>query len=236
MLRVRPLVHTPDLPGAARFLQALGLAPAQDPAPNGSYAVFDAGSGRVALHACVPGRAEDGTTDLAFDVADVREFARRTAEAGARVTVELSDEGHGVTARITAPDGLSFLADAGPRETGAPPSPLAVLALWYTPRVGRAVRVLEDIGAKPGTSSAAATRHDFRAKNGGLVAVRTDARTRAELAFEYDGDVRDLVRDLTAGGFEPVVTDESHGRSLRVRSPWGAEVRIDEWQRDSAVH
>lgn len=228
MLRVRPLVLTPDLPGAARFLRALGLTPSQDPAPNGSYAVFDAGSGRVALQTCVPGSAEDGTVDLAFDVSDVREFARRTAEAGARSTVELSDEGHGLAARVTAPDGLSFLADAGPRETGAPPSPLTVLALWYTPDVGAAVAVLKDIGAKPRISSDAGTRHDVRAKNGGLVATRTDARTAVELTFEYDGDVQDLVPDLTADGFEPVVIDGSHGRSLRVRAPWGAEVRVSE--------
>ncbi|MHA7283087.1 VOC family protein [Arthrobacter sp. TMS2-4] len=239
MLRVRPVVSTPDLPGAARFLQALGLTPAQDPAPNGSDAVFDAGSGRVSLHACLPGSAEAGTVDLAFDVSDVREFARRTAEAGARVTVELSGEGHGLAARVTAPDGLSLLADAGPRETGAPPSPLAVLALWYTPDVGPAATVLGDIGAKPRSSSDAGTRHDFRAKNGGLVTARTGARTAAELAFEYDGDVRDLVRNLTVHGFEPMVVDEIHGRSLRVPAPWGAEIRVNEWQRDfsgSAVH
>lgn len=230
MLRVRPLVYTPDLPDAAGFLRALGLHPAQDPAPNGSYAVFDAGRGRVALHSCLPGSPEDGTTALAFDVADVEEFARRTTEAG--TAVELSREGHGLAARITAPDGLPLLEDAGPRETGAPASLLAVLALWYTPDVDPAVRVLRDIGAKPRISSDAGTWHDFTAKNGGLVAAHTEGRTAAELAFEYDGDVRDLVRSLTEAGFDPVVVDESYGRSLRVRAPWGAEVWINEWQRE----
>ena len=240
MLRVRPIVNTPDLPGASRFLQALGLRPAADPAPSGSYAVFDAGSGRVALHACEPGSPEDGTISLAFDVSDVREFARRTAEGGARLTVEggarltveLSREGHGLAARVSAPDGMSFLADAGPRETGAPPSPLAVLVLWYTPDVGPAVGVLQDIGARPRISSDAGTWHDFRAKNGGLVAAHTGHRTAAELAFEYDGDVQDLLGGLTGAGFEPAVVDGSYGRSLRVRAPWGAEVRINECQRE----
>ena len=230
MLRVRPLVHTPDLPGAARFLQALGLAPAQDPVPNASCAVFDAGSGRVALRSCIPGSAEDGTTALAFEVSDVREFARRTAVAG--TAVELSEEGHRLAARVTAPDGLSFLADAGPRETGASPSPLAVLAVWSTPDVGPAVKVLGDIGAKPRISADDGTCQDFRAKNGGLVAAGTGPRTAVDLAFEYDGDVRDLVRDLTAGGLDPTLIEEGHGRSVRVRAPWGAEVRIDERQRD----
>ncbi|WP_104167056.1 VOC family protein [Arthrobacter sp. SX1312] len=232
MLRVRPLVHTPDLPGAASFLRTLGLAPAQHPVPTASCAVFDAGSGRVALHACTPGSEEDGTVTLAFDVSDVREFARRTAEAG--TAVGLSDEGHGLAARVTAPDGLSFLAGVGPRETGAPPSPLAVLALWHTPDVGPAAKVLGDIGGKPRTSSDAGTWHDFRAKNGGLVAVSAGPRTAVDLAFEYDGDVRGILAGLAAGGPEAVVVEGADGRSLRVRAPWGAEVRITEWQRDSS--
>ncbi|WP_434995833.1 VOC family protein [Arthrobacter sp. Ld5] len=227
MLRVRPVVSTPDLPGAARFLQALGLAPAQDPAPDGSCAVFDAGSGRVALRACTAGSAEDGTVRLAFDVSDVREFARRTAGSGARLTVELTD-GDRPTARVTGPDGLSLHADAGPRETAAPPSPLTVLALWSTPEVGAAAAVLDGIGARPRIRAGAG--HEFRAKNGGLVAVRTDARTAAGFAFEYDGDVRDLVRGLTGAGYAPEVVDEGHERSLRVRAPWGTGVRVHERQ------
>lgn len=231
MLRVRPLVYTSDPDQGAHFLTALGLTAARDPGPTSSCAVFDAGSGRVALHACTAGSAEDGTSALAFDVGDVREFARRTAEAG--TAVELSEEGHGLAARIAAPDGMSFLADAGPRDTGAPPSPLAVLALWYTPGVAPAARVLADLGARPRISSDAGTWHDFRAKNGGLVAAHLGSAVGFELAFEYEGDVRDLAPRLAGAGFEPAVVDESYGRSLRVRAPWGAEVWINEWQRDA---
>lgn len=230
MLRVRPLVHTADLPTAAGFLQSLGLTPARDTAPSGSSAVFDAGGGRVALRSCAPGSRAEGTTALRFDVADVREFARRTAEAG--TAVELSGEGQGLEARVIAADGTSFAADAGPRETGAPASPLSVLALWYTADVDGAVRALGDIGARPRTSSEAGTRHDFRAKNGGLVAVHLHERAALGLAFEYDGDVRALVAGLSTGGSEPVVVDESHGRSLRVRAPWGTDVWINERRRD----
>ncbi|WP_298251796.1 VOC family protein [uncultured Arthrobacter sp.] len=230
MLRVRPLVYTSDLPRAAGFLVALGLAPAVDPGPNDSYAVFDAGSGRVALHACAPGSPEDGTTALAFDVSDVAEFVRRTNAAG--TAAELSEEGHQLVARITAPDGISFRAEAGPRATGAAATPLSVVALWYTHRIGSAVRVLKDIGARPRTSSDAGTWHDFNAKNGGLVALHAGARTGLELAFEDDGDVQSRVSDLTAAGVESALIDESHGRSLRVRPPWGGELWINERQQD----
>ncbi|MBG6224955.1 hypothetical protein IWX63_001520 [Arthrobacter sp. CAN_A2] len=228
MLRVRPLVHTPDPTAAAGFLRALGLSPALEPAPNGSFAVFDAGSGRVALHRCVPGSPADGTVALGFEVGEVREFARRTAEAGTAVV--LTGEGRDLTARVTGPDGMSFPAGAGPRETRAPSSPLSVLAVWSTPDVGPAVTVLEDIGAKPRVSSDAGTRHDFRAKNGGLVAASTGPRTAVDLAFEYDGGVPELLAGLTAGGFGPVVVEEAGGRSLQVRAPWGTTVRVDERQ------
>ncbi len=230
MLRVRPHVHTSDLHGGAGFLQALGLAPTLKPVPHASSAVFDAGSGCVALHFCPPGSADEGRTSLAFDVGDVREFARRTEASG--TAVELSEDGHGLAVRITAPDGESLLANAGPRETGAPASPLSVLAIWSTDDVGPAVTILEAIGARPRTGSGADPRHDFRAKNGGLVAVRAGESTTVELAFEYDGDVRDLSDSLTAGGFDSMVVDESHGRSLRVHAPWGTAVRIDERRRD----
>ncbi|MHA7240909.1 VOC family protein [Arthrobacter sp. TMS1-12-1] len=224
MLRVRPLVHTSDPAAAAGFLRALGLSPALDPAPNGSFAVFDAGSGRLALHRCVPGSPADGTTALGFEVGDVREFARRTAEAGTAVV--LTEEGGNLAARVTAPDGTSFSAGAGPRETRGPASPLSVLAVWSTPDVGPAATVLEDIGAKPRTGPG--TWRDFRAKNGGLAAARRADRIDVALAFEYGGDVRDLLAGLIGDGFGPVVVEGATGRSLCVPSPWGAEVRISE--------
>lgn len=228
MLRVRPLVHTADPAAAGSFLRSLGLTPAQGPAAPGVPAVFYAGSGGVALRTCAPGSPEDGTTDLAFEVGDVEEFARRTADAG--TPVELSGE-DGPSARICAPDGTSFRAGSGPRATGAPASPLAVLALWHTTDVDAAVRVLEDIGARPRSSSDTATRYGFSAKNGGLVAVHRSGRTGVGLAFEYEGDVHDmaanLAANLTAGRFDPVAVDDG---SLRIRAPWGAEVRVTEWR------
>lgn len=230
MLRIRPLVHTADLPRAAAFLEALGLTPATDPVPDDSYAVFDAGSGRVALRACTAGSAEEGSVDLTFDVGDVREFARRTAETG--TAVHLSEE-HGLAARVTAPDDVTLLADAGPRETGAPVTPLTVVAVWHSTDREAAVRVLTDIGAKPCIGPEAGTRHDFRAKNGGVVAACKGSHAAVDLAFEYEGEVRHLLPGLIGGGFEPSVVDEGHGRSLCVTAPWGAEVRVSERQRDA---
>ncbi|BBE21545.1 hypothetical protein MN0502_04280 [Arthrobacter sp. MN05-02] len=230
MLRVRPLIHTSDPAAAREFLRSLGLAPSREPLPEGAQEVFDAGSGRVALHPCASGDPEDGSVGLAFDVSDVREFARRTIAAG--TPVELMEGHHGTAARIIAPDGTALLAEAGPRETNAPASSLSVLALWQTPDVGSAVRVLQDIGARPRAGSAAGTGQAFGARNGGLVSVHLRERTGAELAIEHDGDVRELIADLTAAGLEPGVVGGGRGSSLLLRARWGAEVRIDGRQQD----
>ena len=59
---------------------------------------FDAGSGRLALHFVERGSAEDGTTSLGVEVGDLKEFARRTKEAGAAdggTTAELIEADHG---------------------------------------------------------------------------------------------------------------------------------------------
>ncbi|MHA7145785.1 VOC family protein [Arthrobacter sp. TmT3-37] len=230
MLRVRPILHTSDPTAARDFLHALGLASSRGALPDGAQEVFDAGSGRVALHPCASGSPEDGSVSLAFDVSDVREFARRTIAAG--TPVDLVEGHHGTTARIIAPDGTPLLAAAGPRETTAPASSLSVLARWQTPDVGSAVRVLEDIGARPRAGSDAGTGRAFRAKNGGLVTVELRERPGVGMAFEHDGDVRDLVAGLTAAGVDAGVVGGGRRSSLRLRAPWGAVVRIDGRQQD----
>ncbi|KNC19355.1 hypothetical protein AC792_07210 [Arthrobacter sp. RIT-PI-e] len=246
MLRVHPAIRTSDLPRAAAFLRALGLRPAEDPAPTPSTVVFDAGHGRVTLHTGpvgdAPGTVGEGTTDLAFDVGDVREFARRTNEAG--TLTEISGEGAGLTAWVDTPDGTTFPAAVGPRDTGAPASPLTVVARWRTADPDDARRVLEDIGAKPHHSRGGGHRYRYRAKNGGLVTVEAgqtgqdDApsdRVTVDLAFEYDGDVRELLGDLAAVGSGPVSVEDRTGRSLRVDTPWGTALGIHQRQPDDTT-
>lgn len=226
MLRVHPVIHTHDVPGAAAFLQALGLNAAPE-TRRGSAAVFDAGSGRLTVRACGPADTADtaeGSTLLTFDVGDIAEFGRRTVEAG--TSVEVFGDGPQSTARVAAPGGSSFPVQFGPRDTHAPVSPLTVVARWHTPEPGSTARVLEDIGAKPRESSARDIGPAYRAKNGGVVLVLAAERTAVELAFEYDGDVRGLLGPLTAAGVESTLLSETPGRSLSVSAPWGTLIRI----------
>lgn len=226
MLRVHPVIHTHDIPGATAFLQALGLNAAPE-THRDSATVFDAGSGRLTVRACGPADIADtaeGGTSLTFDVGDIGEFARRTIEAG--TSVEVFGDGPRSTARVAAPGGSSFPVQLGPRDTRAPAPPLTVVARWHTPAPESTARVLEDIGAKPCETSAPEIGPAYRAKNGGVVLVVAAERTAVELAFEYDGDVRDLLGPLTAAGVESTLLSETPGRSLSVSTPWGAQIRI----------
>ena len=80
MLRVRPIHFTSRLDEWERLLTGLGMVKTVD---EPTWREFDAGSGRLALHFAEQGSAEDGTTSLGVEVGDLKEFARRTKEAGA---------------------------------------------------------------------------------------------------------------------------------------------------------
>ncbi len=111
MLRVRPIHFTSRLDQWERLLTDLGLVRTVD---DGPWKEYDAGSGRLALHAAEAGSAEDGTTAFGVEVGDLAEFARRTNQAGAEdgtSPAELTTADHGDTCRITGGDGFSFFAD-----------------------------------------------------------------------------------------------------------------------------
>ena len=75
MLRVRPLHFTSRMDSWDRLLTALGMVRTEDDA---GWQVFDAGSGRLALHA-VPEGAQDGSTALAVESGSRRMPARPPA-------------------------------------------------------------------------------------------------------------------------------------------------------------
>ena len=150
MLRVRPLHFTSRMDSWDRLLTALGMVRTEGEA---GWQVFDAGSGRLALHA-VPEGAEDGSTALAVEVGDLAEFARRTnlaAEEDGAAPAELVTADHGESCRITAPDGFSFLADKAAhaaRCADADPA-LAVVGVWFTEDPASVSRTLHQVGARP---------------------------------------------------------------------------------------
>lgn len=222
MLRVRPIHFTSRPEQWERLLTDLGMIRTVD---DGSWKEFDAGSGRLALHAAAAGSPEDGTTAFGVEVGDLAEFARRTNEAGAdsgASPAELTQADHGDACRITGADGFSFLADKavhGARCADADPA-LAVVGVWFTPDTAAATETLRTIGARPRPVPDADETADFTAKNGGVLLVRpASGEPRSGLGFEYDGDLGALQDRLTGAGHEVSMTEEAFGRTLHLANP-----------------
>jgi hypothetical protein len=222
MLRVRPLHFTSAIESWDRLLTTLGLVLTEG---DGGFRVFDAGSGRLALHEVPHGAEEDGTTAFAVEVGDLAEFARRTnlsAEDEGTSPAEIIKADHGEACRITAPDGFTFLADPAAHMAqcaDADPA-LAVVGVWFTEDAAAAARTLQHIGARPRPVPDADETVDFTAKNGGVLLVRPAAGPpRPGLGFEYDGGLEPLRVRLAAAGFEATITEEAFGSTLHVPNP-----------------
>ena len=245
MLRVRPIHYTARPEPWERLLNALGMVLSED---DGGRRVFDSGAGRLALQSVAEGAAENGSTELAVEVGDLVEFARRTnlaaqedgnSDAGPGtagtgpaeviaagpaevVAAETFAAGEGAACRITSSDGFSFLADKaahGAQCADADPA-LAVVGVWFTGDTAAAVRTLRQIGARPRPVPDNDETADFTAKNGGILLVRPASGTpRAGLGFEYQGTLDPLRERLTAAGFEVSLTEEAFGRTLHVAHP-----------------
>ncbi len=240
MLRVRPIHFTSRLDEWERLLTGLGMFKTVD---EPTWREFDAGSGRLALHFVEQGSAEDGTTSLGVEVGDLKEFARRTKEAGAiggGTTAELIEADHGPSCRVTAADGFSFLADPATRASdeswgGSPEADpgIAVVGVWFSEDTVAAAQTLRHIGARPrpvpgsgGNAGAGDTDTDtaeseaFTAKNGGILMVGAGAGAgRAGLGFEYAGDLYALRQRLEDAGHEAAIIGEGAFLTLHVASP-----------------
>lgn len=222
MLRVRPIHFTSRLESWESLLTELGMVKSVD---EGSWREFDAGSGRLALHAAEAGSAEAGTTAFGVEVGDLAEFARRTNLAGADVgnaPAELVQTEHGDSCRITGEDGFNFLADKAAHGANCADADagLAIVEVWFTEDPVAAAGTLRSMGARfrpvPDDDETA----DFTAKNGGVLMVRVGSGSpRAGLGFEYSGDLEALRDRLVAAGHQVGLTEEAFGRSLHVANP-----------------
>nr|WP_284979137.1 hypothetical protein [Arthrobacter sp. fls2-241-R2A-200] len=209
MLRARPIHFTSRMKPWTELLSALGLVSVGN---HPEWHEFDAGSGRLALHAAEPGSPEDGTTVFGVEVGGLDEFARRTREDGTRA--ELTEASHGAAVRISAKDGFTFLAEQAERAadgtwatSGEADQALTVVAVWVSPDVDGSAQELRNIGARPRDSDDASAT--FTTKNGGILRVLhgTEA-TSGDLAFEYDADPEPLLRRLTEAGVEARISDD----------------------------
>jgi|GEM_PF-634852 len=250
MLRVRPILSTYALDDHAALLSALGLGCTEN---HTDWRVFDSGRGKVGLHRTAPGNdggrrdnstpddggRRDGSVQLGFEIRDRDIFVRRTLADGTRA--ELLETPHGPSARVTAPDGFTFLADPvvdpdpaspgpaspGPAAHPGHPGPPTVVQLWHTPDVDAARKVLADIGARllpPRPDGTGGSR--FQAKNGGLVEVHPGGVAGVGLCLEFPAEPAALKTWLTAAGLTAAPAPGPAGSSFRVHTPGGAAIWV----------
>lgn len=235
MIIVRPVQYTSRVTQYRELFGALGLAelpPDQAGDTTPDWAVFQAGSGRVGLHAVLDGDPLDGQASLGFETDELDAVADRLA-ASCRVRRFARSDGRAVEA--VAPDGLPLVFLAPTAGQVSPElSELSALGLWMTADTARAVRVLQELGLDGRVRSESGRWFQASADGGGLAAVHEGGEMpSAELSFEYDGDVDALAERLNAAGIGCSVVDEAYGRTLQVDPPGGGEpIWVNERQTD----
>lgn len=126
-----------------------------------------------------------------------------------------------------------------PGTTREPGSGLTVLPLWFPRDIEAADGFLRALGLRPRLASDSGNWRDFDAAGGGLVALHADesdagdtAHPRAELSFEYRGDLDAYAEQLRDAGLEAHIVDEAYNRTLLVTTPDGTQLWINEVQTD----
>lgn len=235
MIIARPVQYTSDVAGYRALFEALGLVelPSDvdgDASPD--WSVFQAGTGRVGLHAVDPGDPLDAGAALGFETDDLDGAADRLASLCA---VRRFGRSGGRAVEAIAPDGLHLVLLAPTAGSAGPQvAELAALALWMTPATDTAIAVLSVLGLAGQVRSDSGQWFQAAADGGGLAAVHLGSGApRAELSFEYDGDVALLQQRLEGAGIGSSLVDESYGRTLLVDSPGGGEpLWVNERQSD----
>lgn len=236
MITARPIRFTSDIAAHRRILEALGATRVTESDGWIGYAV---GSGRLALHDAAGSDRSSGTTVLGWEVDDLDAWAQRAGAAGVSVTVGETD--HGLAATVIAPDGTTFTVDPAAEALTPPPADrrVSVLPIWVTDQVQAARDVLLGIGAVARLVADSEVWSDFSCDGGGLAAVHraeqgAEPAADVELAFEYDGDVEELVPVLQAAGVAAILIDETYSRTLQVANPdrQGSTIWINQRQAD----
>lgn len=235
MIIVRPVQYTSRVAEYRMLFRALGLTELpSDKAGDGTsdWLVFQAGSGRVGLHAVPAGDPLDGQASLGFETDRLDAVADRLADV---CRVRRFSRSAGCAVEAIAPDGLPLVFLAPTAGRVAPQQPeLSALGLWMTADVGRAADVLELLGLKGQVRSESGGWFQASADGGGLAAAHEGSGSAyAELSFEYDGDLDALAERLGTDGVRCRVIDESYGRALLVDRPGAGEpIWVNERQTD----
>lgn len=231
---VRPIHFVTDVPRWRAFYLDLGLEPTGIDADG--WTVLAAGSGRLALHHAHPSDLVAGRTVLRWEVPDLAAY--RDAVVGAGVPVRELVTADGPALAVDLPAVGRVQVDPAQTDDGAAPvSPdaLSVVGLHYTDATTACAASAARVGWRRRITSEAGTWADL--VGGGVLAFHDGERVTVngepvcEVALEV-GDLRPVHARALAAGHEVFPVDEAYGRALRVRTPSGAELWVNETQRD----
>ena len=224
MITVRPILYTEHHEQWLKIMKAMGGEALVD---QDGWALVQLDHGRIAFHSPMPDYPA-GQVDLCLEVEDLDEWAETCG-----TTVE--DQRFGRAAKISTDDGMTLAAHAPSAGASQEDGPLSVMPIWVTPDVEQARKTLKAAGLRERIASDSGTWVDFHADSG-LVAIHgasEDTRANTVLGLEYDGDVDDLVTPLKEVGADPVLIDETFGRTLQFADPDGGErIWINQTQTD----
>ena len=215
MIRVSPIVFTPNVAAWSTLLDAVGLVVVED---SPGWKTYAAAHGRINLHE----ETNRPRVELWLEATDPVALAHQLAGEAGRVEEHPLDGGPTVwdveipgTLRI----GVSPLAD-GTRESAAGADPdLSVIPLHYTPDVPGARDAVDQTELTPRIASDGGRWVDYAATDG-LLALH-EGTLGAVLSFEYAGSLDDLAERLASRGITAPIIDETYARTIRLPHPDG---------------
>jgi hypothetical protein len=231
---VRPIQFVTDVPRWRAFYLDLGLAPTAVDAEG--WTVLAAGSGRLALHHASPTDLLAGQALLRWEVSDLAAY--RDAVVGAGVPVRELVTADGPALALDLPAVGRVQVDPAQVDDGAAPvgpEAVAVVGLHYTDATTACAASAARAGWRRRITSDAGTWADL--VGAGVLAfhdgqrISVNSEPVCEVALEV-GDLRPVHARALAAGHDVVLVDEAYGRALRVRTPSGTELWVNETQRD----
>ncbi len=224
MITAQPILFTRHPEEWQRIAAALGLIPPYP--PSHGWAEFE-GRGIFAIHATCEGRRGE-SVELNILVENLDQTEANLENAGYPVNRRMLSEGPVVDVSVSSGAKLTIASGARPATTG----PLNIGTIWFQDDYEEPQAIFELLGLRETIASDRGTWHVFSADGGGIAQIHEGTAPRQDLSFEYDGEVNDLAFQLEEAGIEASVTDEAYGRALRIPTPGGGELWINQKQTD----
>jgi hypothetical protein len=219
-LTVRPILYTDHVDDYLTIFTALGMTTLlQSP----GWTLVAGRAGRVAMHATMDGRVDEGTVHLGFETEDLTAYLDSITESikpFKGLSAEVVKANQGPAVKVTTREGTSYFVDS--RSPGAGPSdcPVVVEPLWITKEVAQATDDFEALGLRKVMTNLDGRVAYLHAHDGQMLTHIADwGWTGTLMALDCVGDIQSAHAALLHAGVAHNVIDETHGSTLRVPMP-----------------